>query len=112
VLRRLGPRLAAAAAPHGFAARLGGEEFLVVLRCEDTATGAARLERLRTDVQALPWQEVAAGLGVTVSIGAGVAGPADTRATLLRRADENLYRAKTQGRNRVVGDPGAAGRAM
>ncbi|WP_088290118.1 diguanylate cyclase [Kineosporia sp. A_224] len=111
VLRRLGQRLAAAAVPHGFAARLGGEEFLVVLRCDEPGTGAARLERLRTDVQALPWQEVAAGLGVTVSIGAGLAGPADTQATLLRRADENLYRAKAQGRNRVVGDPGAAQRA-
>ncbi len=106
VLHWLGKQLAAAAASvHGFAARLGGEEFLLVLTGDSPPDMMARLEALRASVTDQQWPHVDADLRVTVSIGAAVAVAADTQTTLLTRADEHLYRAKQQGRNRVVGDP-------
>lgn len=79
--------------------RMGGEEFVMLLPGAD-ARGAQRLaERLRAQVEA--YRD--AGLPtVTVSIGV-VAGIADAAPqTLLLEADGALYRAKQQGRNRVV----------
>lgn len=95
----------------GFAARLGGEEFLVVLAGGDGAPDAAvaALERMRAGVQAYGWRPVVGDLPVTVSVGAALAGPGDSQYTLLARADRNLYAAKSGGRNRVVADPPGAG---
>ncbi len=104
VLRRLGARLAATAR-RGFAARLGGEEFLVLQAVATPLDAMASLERLRTDVQSQDWGDVEAALSVTISIGVAVASVTDTRASLLTRADEHLYRAKQEGRNRIVADP-------
>jgi two-component system cell cycle response regulator len=89
-----------------FAARMGGEEFLLVLAGEDPWTAEARLEDLRRRVAAHPWAELTGGMPITVSIGAAsTAGQsAPTPAALLSRADGHLYRAKRQGRDRVVTD--------
>ena len=80
--------------------RIGGEEFLVLL--PDTALDAAVPvgERLRANVQALRWADIAADLQVTVSLGIAQLHPDDTGLRdLLRRADAALYRAKSGGRN-------------
>lgn len=80
--------------------RTGGEEFLVVL--PDTALDAAVQvgERLRANVEALRWGEVAPELRVTASLGLAQlrADDADLR-DVLRRADAALLRAKAAGRN-------------
>jgi diguanylate cyclase (GGDEF)-like protein len=83
------------------AARLGGEEFLLVLRDTDAPHAAEVCERLRARVQAQDWAAVAPGLAVTVSIGLTSAPPYDAQ-TLSLRADAALYRAKAAGRNRLV----------
>jgi two-component system, cell cycle response regulator len=89
-----------------FAARMGGEEFLLVLVGADRAEAACALEEVRQAISAHPWSEVADGLAVTVSVGVassvGVADPAPSE--LLGRADAHLYRAKSNGRDRVVTD--------
>jgi diguanylate cyclase (GGDEF)-like protein len=80
-------------------ARLGGEEFAVLL--PDTAAGTALLvaERLR---QALDRAPDAAGVGYTVSIGVATLHPGESIAAMLSRADAALYAAKAGGRNAVV----------
>jgi len=89
-----------------FAARMGGEEFLLVLVGVHPADGVRQLDELRRSVAVHPWNELETGLAVTISVGVastdGAAGmlPAE----LLSRADAHLYRAKSQGRDRVVGD--------
>ena len=82
--------------------RVGGEEFLVVLPRTGLDRGAEVGERLRGIVAALPLADVAAGLNVTISIGvAALAAENANLKDILRRADQALYRAKQNGRNRV-----------
>jgi two-component system, cell cycle response regulator len=89
-----------------FAARMGGEEFLLVLVGADAGTAARQLEDLRCAVAAHPWAALRDGLTVTISVGvaSAVGVPLPASAELLGRADAYLYRAKSRGRNRVVGD--------
>jgi diguanylate cyclase (GGDEF)-like protein len=96
-------------APTGFAARLGGEEFLIALPGLGLAEAAAQLDDLRIAVGAHNWDELTRGLPVTVSI--GVAASNKTAVTgqlaLLSEADRNLYAAKDGGRDRVEAGNGA-----
>jgi diguanylate cyclase (GGDEF)-like protein len=93
-------------ATSSFVARMGGEEFLVVLAGGDPDAAAAHLEAVRAAVATHPWATLTGGLPVTVSIGVtSTAGRTDpTPADLLGRADEHLYEAKRTGRDRVVAD--------
>jgi diguanylate cyclase (GGDEF)-like protein len=89
-----------------FAARMGGEEFLLVLVGAAPSTAARRLEDVRRAIRTHPWAELTGDLPVTVSIGAAsVVGTTDaTPAEVLSRADAHLYLAKRSGRDRVVVD--------
>jgi diguanylate cyclase len=75
-------------------ARLGGEEFAVVLPRTDVAGARQVAEAIRRAVE---------GSGVTVSIGVAEWEPGMTVDQLYARADKLLYEAKQAGRNRVVG---------
>jgi diguanylate cyclase (GGDEF)-like protein len=89
----------------GLAARLGGEEFLLVLPDLGTAEAAAQLDRLREAVAAHSWRPITGELPVTVSVGLATCdGTRDdvTQTGLLADADRGLYAAKRSGRNRVV----------
>ena len=94
--------------PADFAARYGGEEFAMVLPQTDRR-GALTLARQVADaVQALEIANEASEHGVvTVSIGCATMDGVeafDSASSLLKAADEALYRAKHQGRNRVEAD--------
>ena len=97
-------------------ARLGGEEFVVVLPQTDLAGGAVVAERVRRAVTEAPIRTAAGVVDITVS--AGVSGssaftdPNDiTVEQLMRRADDCLYLSKRHGRDRVTVDgEGAVGR--
>ncbi len=84
-----------------FAARYGGEEFAVVVPQIDVAALRVIAERIRAGVEGLPAPPD--GAQVTVSIGAAVF-PTDGKSVeaLFQAADERLYQAKGEGRNRVV----------
>jgi diguanylate cyclase (GGDEF)-like protein len=90
------------------AARYGGEEFAVFLPGVDVNGAAEVAERIRerTESTIVPLGPGSTGR-LTVSIGIAAA-PIDgaQRVTLLKAADEALYRAKLGGRNRVVGREG------
>ncbi|BFU46653.1 diguanylate cyclase [Krasilnikovia sp. MM14-A1004] len=94
----------AAVAPDGFVARLGGEEFLLVLSATAATVAAGQLDSIRQAVSAHGWRAITGELPVTVSIGVARVSetvPAD-QTTALATADRNLYTAKREGRNRVV----------
>ena len=85
------------------AARLGGEEFIVVM--PDAALDDARLaaERVRRAIEAPGFDHEGVSIPVTVSVGvAGLRHGFDTAATMAARADAALYIAKAAGRNRVI----------
>lgn len=82
-------------------ARVGGEEFAILLHGSDTAASLAIVERIRRAFQAEA--EFVGGVSVGATLCAGVAG-ANTMVSLeslLKDADIALYRAKNHGRNRV-----------
>jgi diguanylate cyclase (GGDEF)-like protein len=90
--------------------RVGGEEFAVLCRATSAQDAATLAERLRIQVETHDFVWEGTQLPVTVSIGIATSsepGLAD-RNQLLERADQRLYEAKRQGRNRVVlGEPDA-----
>ncbi len=105
VLRRVAAVLDGAAhdVEDGFAARMGGEEFLLALPGHDSEAAAHRLEGVRAAVEHIAWDGLTQQLPVTVSIGCAVAPDDGTeRLLLLGAADRRLYAAKDAGRNRVV----------
>jgi diguanylate cyclase len=82
-------------------ARFGGEEFLIALAAIGPQEARARCEVLRAQVAAYPWEQVAPGLAVTISLGLAPIGAAGNVAQAMAEADEHLYAAKRHGRNRV-----------
>jgi diguanylate cyclase (GGDEF)-like protein len=96
----------------GFAARMGGEEFLLALPGATTAEAVERMEAVRTMIRSHAWWEVTGELPVTVSI--GVASTEDlsipNQPGLLAAADRNLYAAKQHGRDQVVSGVKSSGR--
>jgi diguanylate cyclase (GGDEF)-like protein len=105
VLRDLGALLRCFLRQSDSASRLGGEEFVVLMpgTCLADATGAA--ERLCRELAAL--ERVNPPPSITASFGVASLHVDESGAALLARADAALYRAKTNGRNRVEADPGA-----
>jgi diguanylate cyclase (GGDEF)-like protein len=82
--------------------RYGGEEFAMLVCDADLTNGRAFAERVRRSIADEPIATRTGALAVTVSIGlAQATGPDDDVAAILARADEALYRAKQDGRNRT-----------
>jgi diguanylate cyclase (GGDEF)-like protein len=82
-------------------ARLGGEEFALLLPDTDVETATMVGERLRETVAATVISTPAGPLSVTVSCGVATRVGAETMDALFDRADTALYDAKNGGRNRV-----------
>jgi diguanylate cyclase (GGDEF)-like protein/PAS domain S-box-containing protein len=101
VLKAVAKSLSAGARALDTVGRWGGEEFMMVAAQVEEGRLLRIAERLRVLVSTSELREPAR-VGVTCSIGATVAQPGDTIDGLLRRADQALYRAKNEGRNRVV----------
>lgn len=83
-------------------ARLGGEEFAVLLADAGTATGVSMAERLRQQIAALEFRFKTLKLRCTISMGVASPEPGESREAYLHRADMALYSAKRSGRNRVI----------
>lgn len=94
---------------HDLLARLGGEEFVVLLPHTDAGRALLVAERLREAVEKAPVLTPAGLFHITISLGSATLdtrpssdAPADSLSSLLERADKALYGAKHGGRNRVV----------
>jgi diguanylate cyclase (GGDEF)-like protein len=83
-------------------ARLGGEEFAVLLPDTGADTALLVAERLRHGLDRAPGENDRIGVGYTVSIGAATLHPGESIDAMLSRADAALYAAKAGGRNTVV----------
>lgn len=81
--------------------RFGGEEFAVFLRDSTPDRGAEIAERMRRGVEAANVQCAGQAVSVSVSIGVSQKKDFEDISASLIRADDALYRAKTEGRNRV-----------
>jgi two-component system cell cycle response regulator len=106
VLREFALRIRKSIRGIDLACRYGGEEFVVVMPETDLAVATMVAERLRRRIASEPFpiQQGARTVEVTISIGIAALGGSDNAASVLKRADQALYRAKRDGRNRVVPD--------
>jgi diguanylate cyclase (GGDEF)-like protein len=107
VLREFATRIKKSVRGIDLACRLGGEEFVIIMPETDMAVATIVAERLRRRIASEPFA-IAQGtksIEVTISIGLATLDTVDDNAaTILKRADQALYRAKRDGRNRVVAD--------
>jgi diguanylate cyclase (GGDEF)-like protein len=104
VLIRLAHEIGGSVGTAGTVARYGGEEFAVILPGADAATAADLAEQWRHRCARVAIDTPLGPLRVTFSAGVAQLAPGGSAEDLLRRADQALYAAKRQGRNRVVSD--------
>lgn len=102
VLRRVSRILTAHVSDLGYAARLGGEEFVLILPHHDTQGAVSVVENLRLALHDIDWSDIAPGLRTTASIGLCSTGETRHHDEIMIRADQRLYAAKHAGRNRTV----------
>ena len=103
VLQEAARRITTCVRPYDAVCRYGGEEFLIVLPGCDLADATLRAEQIRAAIAASPFQIPEGDVNLTCSLGVTASsGPAGYDAALLaHEADEALYTAKHNGRNRV-----------
>jgi diguanylate cyclase (GGDEF)-like protein len=85
-----------------FLFRWGGEEFVLLLTQSDINEINRLLERIRQQIEQIPFKHKGKTITVTVSIGATSFKTGDTVESAFERADENLFKAKNSGRNKSV----------
>lgn len=110
VLRRVASVLSAGVRRGDEVVRYGGEELLVLARLEsrDPAEAVALAERLRARIAAIPTEDVTPGHPIWASMGVAVIEPDERGEHAIERADQALYLAKQNGRDRVELAPPAA----
>ena len=105
VLRKLGSLIHHSFRQSDTAARYGGEEFVALLPESDLEVARKKVESLREPVATTPFALAPRGEPVQVTISAGLAcfpQDGDDELALFGSADERLFQAKHEGRNRVV----------
>ena len=102
VLQEVARRMTSCIRPYDCVGRYGGEEFLIVVPSSDAMGAIGLAERIRRDIEAKPVLAEGASISITASFGVASSTPnhlIDPQ-ELLRFADDALYRAKANGRNR------------
>lgn len=107
MLIQVAGRLKRAAREVDMIARVGGEEFIVLIHGQTMAGAEIAAERLRVAIAAAPYAFKDGLAPITISIGVALARSDDKDITeVLERADQALYQAKHEGRNRVCLEAG------
>jgi two-component system, cell cycle response regulator len=104
VLQRAAQALVAAIRRRDPAVRMGGEEYAAFLSHTPLVEGYHVAERIRRNIELLQFDDTASDLHVTASLGVAERRPDESAESWLHRADEALYAAKRQGRNRTFVD--------
>jgi len=102
VISELGDLLLEAAREDGIAARIGGEEFALVIRANDLDAAYRRAEALRAAFAAVNFPIESGYISLTTSLGISKYTEGQTLPELLEKADGALYHAKQNGRNRTA----------
>ncbi len=105
VLKKIGETLRNSFRQSDTAGRYGGEEFVVILPETDIETAQRKLESLRESIAGTPIALPQRGAKVHVTVSAGLSSyPQDAKdaSELFALADERMFQAKKEGRNRVV----------
>lgn len=103
-IRALAQLIGAQRREGDLAARLGGEEFVLLLADASPDAAFALAERIRAATEGLAVEHEGRRIAITTSVGVAAWTPGDSLDGWLARADAALYRAKSDGRNRVVVD--------
>jgi len=101
VLKIIAGQLKKRLRPSDFIARFGGEEFVFLLPHTQMEEGLALLERLRAAIEQCPFHFKGEPVTITVSMGITTFRLGERSDVVLKRADQALYRAKDEGRNRI-----------
>lgn len=103
VLRQVARAIRGAMRMQDVAGRIGGEEFALLIPEASHEDALAHMQTVRQAVEAITYSHVGISSPITISIGLAQQGNTyPDRPTLMRAADEALYQAKQDGRNRVV----------
>ena len=108
VLRRVAVSLQSSMRSQDVVARIGGEEFVLVLFGLETEDAISLCRSIIAGLAALSWSEVDVSLSVTASVGIAAHVEATDPDRVMAIADERLYLAKAAGRNRVVASSSGA----
>jgi diguanylate cyclase (GGDEF)-like protein len=106
IIRRISSILQVGARVSDAVGRLGGDEFIIMLRDTDLAQASIIAERICRQVESLN------GLRLTVSVGLAISSVTDTPESLLKKADAALYNSKRSGRNMVTCHPPRIGLSL
>jgi diguanylate cyclase (GGDEF)-like protein len=101
VLRHIGKILTSKLRASDVVARYGGEEFVIAFTETSLSQAQATCESLRQIIENHPWHELHPQLKVTMSMGLDASADIGDVHSMLQVADNHLYRAKHEGRNRV-----------
>lgn len=101
-LRAVSDLLQSGIRPMDLAARFGGEEFAIVMFGITIAEARQVAERLRREIEAHPVRYEEQDIYLTVSVGVGELESGESINELIRQCDAAMYRAKAEGRNRVM----------
>ena len=101
VLKEVANILKTSVRSSDIAARYGGEEMIILLRGSSLRDGLSVAEKIRKNVEEHSVKQENNAYKVTISLGVSIFKPNDNVDTIIKRADEGLYKAKESGRNRV-----------
>jgi diguanylate cyclase len=105
VLRVLSKRIKDNIRREDYFARYGGEEFVLILTYPNLKDGLISANRIQKLVSETTYPDLPEDFRMTISMGITRYQPLEDIDTLLRRADDALYKAKNSGKNRIVCDP-------
>ena len=102
VIKALATHMLNSARKSDLVYRVGGEEFLIISQGEPLANLHLFAERLREEVEQLPYLSLGLKQGFTVSIGVAMLEQQESLQQFIKKADLKLYQAKNSGRNKVL----------